>query len=95
MRSSNEDRSVELAGIHFSNQEDLGTWIKAKMSPIVPYGCFMNVYSFLNRLLYAQSNGTGLVGIMPNSKLSLRTDNAVTVEFLQENSPISLTAALL
>jgi len=39
---------VDISGIIFTGEDDLLVWIEKELPPSYPFGCFIDVYSFLD-----------------------------------------------
>ena len=74
-----ENQVVEMGGVPFGGEEDLEVWIESNLPPSFPFGCFVDIYSVLNRIS-ASNNGIGSLGdLVTNSKLEIGSDEAVTI----------------
>jgi len=54
-------------------------WLNQELPPSLPFGCFVDTYSFLDRVLQS-GNGNGLKDIESRHKLSLSGDDSTNLE---------------
>ena len=46
-----EGENLEIGGFRFTGRDNLLLWATAHLPPVIPYGCFVDVYSLLNRMI--------------------------------------------
>ena len=78
--------SVEIGGYKFTGRDNLLLWTNAHLPPIIPYGCFVDIYTFLNRMIDGSSGG-GLSDLVSQHKLGLGGDNSITLQSFQSPLP--------
>jgi len=80
--SSGTKKGVEIEGVPFNDEQDLKVWVEQELPSSFPFGCFVDIYSFLDRIL--QTSG-GLKDLEINHKLYLSEDEALTLSgFMRE-----------
>ena len=50
MQSKDNGGLIEIGGIVFKSIEDTGTWVDINLPASIPFICFVDVYSFLERI---------------------------------------------
>ena len=84
LQRPDKSRGVEIGGIPFFDEDDVHAWASVNLPTSLPVGCFVDVYSFLDRIL--QSTG-GLRDIEVNHKLQLAGDEALTLSSFTRECP--------
>ena len=87
------DGIITIGGLTFSSRDQLHHWSNDHLPAIIPYGCFTDVYSFLNRILDTNSDLKPLNYLVDKHKLNLAGDDAVTLESFQLPLPKLLGAS--
>ena len=49
--SSGTKKGVEIEGVPFNDEQDLKVWVEQELPSSFPFGCFVDIYSFLDRIL--------------------------------------------
>ena len=75
---------VEIGGVPFFDEDDVHSWAAENLPPSLPVGCFVDVYSFLDRIL--QFIG-GLKDIEINHKLGLAGDDSLNLSSFTRECP--------
>ena len=76
---------LEIGGLRFTSRDNLLLWASNNLPVVIPYGCFVDVYSFLNRMI--DGAGYGLHELVDQHRLGLAGDDAVTLESFQQPLP--------
>ena len=72
-------KAIDIGGTSFGGEDDIEIWVGKYLPPTNLFGWFVNIYSFLNRIL-ASNNGIGsLVDLVTNSRLEIGSDEAVSI----------------
>ena len=82
--------SIQIGKFRFNSMEDVGAWSYKCLPPNYPFGPFIDVYSFLERVKSAKdiSEFNSAVGEMDTRrKASLSADEAIIVEAFQHPLP--------
>ena len=82
--------SIQIGKHRFNSMEDVGAWADKHLPPDYPFGPFVDVYSFLERVKSAKdvTEFNSAVGEMDTRrKASLSADEAVVVEAFQHPLP--------
>ena len=82
-----EGSAVKIGGFIFNSREHLLLWARDNLPSVVPYGCFVDVYTFLNRMIDSISSTRSLGNLVDQFKLNLAGDDAVTIDSFQAAHP--------
>ena len=95
LSQSGNDNMIKVGGITFTSRDHLMLWARDNLPGIIPYGCFNDCFTFLNRMLdsvNAQGN-VGLGSLLNQHKLNLNGDEAIALESFQVSLPKIFGAA--
>ena len=70
----------------FNERRRFFAWVTNELPPTLPFGCFMDVYIFLDRIL--QSRNGGIKDIESRHKMSLSEDDSTNLEIFTRELPI-------
>ena len=72
-----DSQGVEIGGVPFGGEDDLDAWVDSYLPAELPFGCFVDVYSFMNRIQHSYQGISGLDNLVINAKLKLGNDEAL------------------
>ena len=78
---------VKIGGFVFPSRDHLLLWCHDNLPGVIPVGCFVDVYTFLNRMLDSATPGGSLHHLVDQHKLGLSGDDALTLESFQIPTP--------
>ena len=84
--NGSEEEVLEIGGFRFSGRDNLLLWASTNLPSIIPFGVFVDVYTFLNRMVDGLA-GNGLHELVDQHRLGLSSDDAVTLESFQYSLP--------
>ena len=79
---TSEGDGLEIGGIKFAGRDHLLMWATTNLPLVIPYGCFVDVYTFLNRMIDS-AGGNTLHELVDQHRLGLGSDDALTLESFQ------------
>ena len=82
---TSDGEALEIGGFRFTSRDNLLLWATTHLPTLIPYGCFVDVYTFLNRMV--DGAGNGLHELVDQHRLGLAGDDAVTLESFQQPLP--------
>ena len=81
------DSILRIGGFTFTSRDNLLLWARDNLPVVIPFGCFVDVYTFLNRMLDSVGADRSLHNLVDQHKLGLGGDDAITLESFQSPSP--------
>ena len=78
--------AVEIGGYRFVSRDHLLLWATSYLPEVIPYGCYTDIYTFLNRMIMS-GFGNSLHELVNQHKLGLAGDDAITLESFQSPLP--------
>ena len=86
------EEALSVGGFNFSNRDNFLLWCTENIEGVIPYGCFCDVYTFLNRMIDSVGSVTAFVNpklhnVVDQHKLGLGGDDALTLESFQLPTP--------
>ena len=88
LKLTNENDDVDvllIGGLKFNGRDSLMLWASNHLPLVIPYGCFVDVYSLLNRMIL--TGGSMLHDLVDQHKLGLSGDDALTLESFHQPLP--------
>ena len=85
---STDEEVCKIGGFVFASRDNLLLWAREHLPAVIPFGCFVDVYTFLNRMLDSVGVSEKLLGnVVDQHRLGLGGDDAVTLESFQIPTP--------
>ena len=76
---------IKIAGVRFTSRDNLLLWCREYIPALIPYECYVDVYTYLNRLMDVADGS--LHDLVDQHKLGLSGDDAVTLSSFQSATP--------
>jgi len=89
-----DSKAIDIGRTSFGGEDDVEIWVEKCLPPTNPFGYFVDIYSFLNRIL-ASNNGIGSLGdLVTNLRLEVSSDEAVSIADSYKNYQCYLARVL-